>query len=519
MPSRSKAKLSFIIVLFVLNFSAFSQVTNIEWQKCFGGSWSDWAAEGEQTQDGGYIVAGVAESLDGDALGNHGGTDFLILKLDSWGNIVWQKCLGGSGYDYSTSIEQTSDGGFVVGGIASSIDGDVDGNHDPTGYEPDCWIIKLDSAGNIEWKKCLGGSSWDGAYSIEQVADGGYIVAAAAASDNGDVTGSHGECDCWIVKLDNAGEIEWQKTYGGTKLDYASSVHESKKGGYIFIGSGRSEDGDFTGHLGSNNDDNLWVIRLDSAGNILWKKNLGVTDYNDSYTIMETVDAGYIVTGQSISLVKLDSIGDIQWKKIFDVQDICDVQDARQTSDGGYIVVGDSWRQIIDWPPSGDGDFWIGKTDNYGNLEWQDTLGGSGTEYAYGSLSIKETLDGGFLLAGETMSNDEDVSGNHGDWDVWVVKLSAPNGINEAGVIKNSIEIYPNPFSSLTTITLSLGENAFATIELFDLTGRKFKTLLDENVAAGDHKLYLNGDQLSSGLYFLQLKMNGEVVTKKIIIE
>jgi hypothetical protein len=190
---------------------------NIQWQKCLGGSETDWAYSIQQTTDGGFVLAGFSFSNDGDVSGNHGGFDYWIAKLDAFGNIQWQKCLGGSYNDLATTIQQTTDGGFVVAGYTQSNDGDVSGNHYDNYVTDDYWIVKLDVSGNIQWQKCLGGSYTDRAYSIQQTADGGFVVAGFSLSYNGDVSGDHGQEDYWVVKLGsfnsvislNTGLFDW----------------------------------------------------------------------------------------------------------------------------------------------------------------------------------------------------------------------------------------------------------------------------------------------------------------------
>jgi len=151
-------------------------------------------------------VAGETCSNDGDVSGNHGEYDFWVVKLNSSGEIEWQRCLGGSDYDYASSIQQTLDGGFIVAGYTKSNDGDVSGWHegyDPYGGDPlpDCWVVKLNSSGEIEWQRCLGGSEIDGTKSLQQTTEGGFIVAGYSESNDGDVSGNHGEGDAWVVKL------------------------------------------------------------------------------------------------------------------------------------------------------------------------------------------------------------------------------------------------------------------------------------------------------------------------------
>ncbi len=185
-----------IIILFLITVCTAAQPT-IEWQKSLGGTGAEYAWSIQQTTDGGYIVAGFSFSNDGDVTGNHGWADYWVVKLTSTGAITWQKCLGGTGGEQASSIQQTADGGYIVAGGSESVDEDVTGNHGSGDY----WVVKLTSAGIIDWQKCLGGTASDAASSIQQTIDGGYIVAGQSYSNDGDVTGNHGNEDFWVVKL------------------------------------------------------------------------------------------------------------------------------------------------------------------------------------------------------------------------------------------------------------------------------------------------------------------------------
>jgi hypothetical protein len=151
-------------------------------------------------------MVGQSYSNDGDVSGNHGGNgDAWIVKLNSIGEIQWQKCLGGSNLDIAGAIQPTSDDGYVMAGYTHSNDGDVSGNH---GGNDDAWVVKLNSTGEIQWQKCLGGSGDDQAFDIQPTADGGYIMVGQSSSNDGDVSGNHGgNGDAWIVKLNSTGEI------------------------------------------------------------------------------------------------------------------------------------------------------------------------------------------------------------------------------------------------------------------------------------------------------------------------
>ncbi len=471
---------------------AISAQPSIEWQRCLGGSRGDVAYSIQQTADGGFIVAGWTASSDGDVSGWHEGyddydgtplPDSWLVKLDSAGNIIWQKSLGGSDSDWAHSIQQTADGGFIVAGESHSNNGDVSGWHegyDHYGYHTsDYWIVKLDSAGEIEWQKCLGGSDDDFARSIQQTADGGYIVAGYSASNDGDVSGHHpGGCgdpdgiwyeypDCWIVKLNSAGEIEWQKILGGSRDDWAYSIQQTTDGGYIVAGCSRSNDGDVSGHHGRTDYPDFWIVKLNSAGEIEWQKTLGGSRDDWAYSIQQTTDGGFIVAGWSSS-----NDGDIS---------------------GNH----------------GRTDFWVVKLNSTGDIEWQRCLGGTADD---GAHSIQQTADGGFIVAGGSCSNDGDVSGNHGGWDFWIVKLSPEEKIAEDSTIPEqfAINIFPNPFNSSFEIAVP----AWAEIEIYDLECN----IVHKPATSGTQIIWTPGKSVPSGVYLVRaVSPDGNSEVKRVV--
>ncbi|MEO0074024.1 MAG: hypothetical protein ABIK43_05135 [candidate division WOR-3 bacterium] len=175
-------------------------------------------------------------------------------------SYVWQRCLGGSDDDVALSIQPTPDQGYVVAGGTRSKDGDVTGQHG----NRDCWVVKLSANGDIQWQRCLGGSDYDAAYSIQPTPDQGYVVAGGTCSRNGDVTGQHGGVDCWVVKLSANGHIQWQRCLGGSDVDLANSIQPTPDQGYVVAGYTRSRDGDVTGQHG---DRDCWVVKLHRQDN------------------------------------------------------------------------------------------------------------------------------------------------------------------------------------------------------------------------------------------------------------
>ena len=420
-----------LLLLSILLITGFSigQVPVIEWQKSLGGTGFDYASSIQETSDGGYIVAGRSTSNDGDVTGNHGGYDFWVVKLDINGNITWQKSLGGSNVDYAFSIQETSDNGYIVAGRSSSNDGDVTGNHG----SDDFWIVKLDINGNFTWQKSLGGSNQDYANSIQQTTDGGYIITGFSESNNGDVTGNHGLVDFWIVKLDINGNITWQKSLGGSNDDRANSIQETSDGGYIVAGRSSSNDGDVTGNHGSDdfwivkldiNGNITWEKSLGGTGT---ESALSIQQTLDGGYIVagrSTSNDGDLTGnygGYDIWIVKLDINANITWQKSLGGTGAEYANSIQETSDGGYIVAGYSQSNDGDVTANnGSFDFWIIKLDVNGNITWEKSLGGSDFDSAH---SIHQTTDGGYIVAGSSLSNDGDVTVNYGNNDCWIVKF------------------------------------------------------------------------------------------------
>jgi hypothetical protein len=343
----------------------------ISWIKSMGGSLNDYAYSIQQTNEGGYIMAGYSYSNNGDVSGNHGGCDAWVVKLNSSGSISWRKCLGGSGDDYAYSIQQTSEGGYIVAGSSFSNSGVVTGNHGGG----DAWIVKLNDSGSISWNKSLGGSGDDYAKGIQQTSDGGYIVSNTSYSNSGDVTGNHGKYDVWIVKLNDSGVISWSKCLGGSGSDYANGIQKTSDGGYFIVGYSDSLDGDVSGNHGLHDG---WIVKLNDSGSISWSKSLGGSGDDYANGIQKTSEGGYIIAGNSSS-----NDGDVAGSHGLD-------------------------------------DGWVVKLDSSGAISWTKCLGGNDNDIAF---CIQQTSDGGYIAAGNSYSNNGDITGNHGDSDGYIIKL------------------------------------------------------------------------------------------------
>ena len=267
---------------------------SVKWQKSLGGTAPDQAWDIQQTTDKGYIIAAGSASNNYDLTLNNGQSDFWVVKTDSLGAIQWQTSLGGSGVDIARSVQQTSDGGYIIAGQSTSTNGDVTGNYGNV----DFWVTRLSSTGTLQWEKSLGGTAADVANSIKQTTDGGYIVAGKTKSNDGIVTGNNGSENVWLIKLSSTGTVSWEKCYGGTLDDYAMSVSQCSDGGYIFAGTATSNTLDVSGNNGGND---YWTVKTYSTGAIEWQKCLGGTGSDHATSIQITSDNGYVVAGTSTS--------------------------------------------------------------------------------------------------------------------------------------------------------------------------------------------------------------------------
>ncbi|MDC8001810.1 T9SS type A sorting domain-containing protein [Aequorivita todarodis] len=489
--------------------------SDIQWQKSIGGSDRDNAFSIQQTNDGGYIIAGSSKSNDGDVTNNHGDYDVWIVKLNDIGEIQWEHSYGGSGYDSGRSVKQTSDGGYIILADSESNDGDVDGNQG----DKDAWIFKLDPNGNIQWQKSYGGSNTDGASSVQQTADGGFIVAAYAYSIDGDIIQNLGYCDYWILKLDINGAIQWQKSYGGTDVDIPTSIQQTTDGGYIVGGETFSNDGNISGFHGESD---YWVIKLNSNGDFVWQKTLGGSDIEYADKIQQTNEGGYIVSGYAFSfdgdisenhgasdywVVKLNSTGNIEWQKALGGSSNEYNGSIQQTTDTGYIVTSYTYSNDGDVSGNhGNTDAWVVKLDNDGNIQWQKSMGGTDTD---GAWTICQTTDGGFITAGWSNSNDGDVTQNHGQSDYWIVKLTNDGlGFADLNTDTSNFNLYPNPTKKSFFIDSRI---SIEKISIYNSFGKLVKSYPLQNG--------YDISELSAGVYIIYIETNKGTITKKSIKE
>lgn len=287
----------------------------LQWSRTYGGTGGDEGHYIIQTNDGGYLIAGETMSF-----GNGG--DMMLIKIDNNGSIQWSKTYGHNiASDYAYCVKQTMDGGYVVTGS--------------TGANVKLYLLKVDQNGVEQWSKVIGGSSNDRGYNVQQTDDGGYIIAGDTRNCGA------GLSDFYLVKTTATGNIEWTKSYGGNQTDKAHCVKPTSEGGYIVVG--------YTQSFGAGSDD-VYLIRTDSIGNMIWSKTFGSNGADQGYAVYETNDNGFVI--------------------------------------GGYTAMGTGWSSS-----------YIFKTDMNGNHLWSKVFGGA---FGEGASSMCSTIDGGYALGGFT---------------------------------------------------------------------------------------------------------------------
>ncbi len=358
---------------------------SVEWEKTFGGSLEDYLFSIHQTSDGGYILGGRSESdSSGDkTISCKGLKDIWIIKLDENGSIQWQQSYGGNDDEILFSLQETWDHGYILGSYSKS---NISGNKIENCIGSyDYWILKLDSIGNIIWQNTIGGSGLDALTVIRQTSDHNYILGGYSNSQiSGDKNqNSHGSSlDYWILKIDPTGNIIWQKTIGGDGLDELSSLIETNDGGYLLVGESLSNVSGNKLELCRGLAD-FWIVKINFSGNIEWQRTLGGNNVDEPWAVIQTNDGNYLIGGYSESnisgdkiedskgaediwLIKLNQLGSIMWQKDLGGSDMDELSALSETSQNELIYGGLSISNI-----SGDKtinrigltDFWILKTD------------------------------------------------------------------------------------------------------------------------------------------------------------
>jgi hypothetical protein len=555
---KNKNLLVVLLVLLTIH-NAFSQPL-IKDQRVAGGNSDDYLNCMDTTSDGGFIVGGSSPSgISGQKTDTSRGqffSDFWIIKYDHSGRIEWDKTIGGSLNDGCTAIQQTSDGGYIAGGWSSS-NRSGEKSEDSRG-STDYWVVKLDHEGNVQWDKTIGGNDFDDLYALQQTSDGGYILGGNSASNKSgekseNLRGSNlATWDYWIVRLDRNGNIQWDKTIGGDQYDNFSDLKQTGDGGYI-IGGYSNSDSSFektkTSFVKCSGfpprcyvTEDYWIVKLNKNGKIQWDKSIGGSDADELYTLQQTNDNGYILGGASSSnksgdksensrtflsygladywVVKLDSSGNKQWDKTIGGYEYDYLKSLQQTKDNGYILGGysnsDTGAEKSEHV-RGAQDYWVVKINDKGKVKWDKTIGGNGYDVL---TKIVESHKNTFLVGGYS---DSHISGDktkatRGGVDYWIVKLRY-NKLGDTSIISstnndlqitksgdNKFSVYPNPARNILYVSI-IGSSTFS------LTDQSGKILITKIIRGNGE---INISKLTGGLYYLKNNSTGAV--QKVVI-
>ena len=540
----STLAVSFIFLLFG-PLPAAAQAPSAQWDRAFGGSAEDRLSVVRQTADGGYILGGASQSgVSADkSQPSQGGFDYWVVKLDGTGAKTWDYTYGGTSEDRLTSLQQTADGGYILGGFSSS--GASGSKTQPSRGGFDYWVVKLNAQGLKTWDFTFGGGINDRLAGVQQTADGGYILGGQSDSGaSGDKSqAGQGSLDYWLVKLDAAGAKVWDRSLGGISNDILNGVQQTTDGGYILGGFSYSGvSGDKSQPTFGSGDYDYWVVKVDATGTKQWDRTLGGTGFDNLTSIQQTADGGYLAAGFSNSgvsgsktqpsrgdfdnwLVKLSPTGIKQWDRTFGGDGYDSLNGLQQTADRGYVFGSQSNSSIsgekseTNQGPANTPDFWAVKVDSAGTKQWDRTFGGTQDDVL---TSLRQTADGGFILGGFSNSG---VSGNktqagRGNFDFWVVKLNPvrPSATRSSQALP-ALELYPNP--AHTTVTVQLPATAprtGLTVSLLDATGR----LVWQRSAtpAADGRLTLPVGSQTAGFYRLKIEnYAGYTQTQRLLLE
>lgn len=406
----------------------------LRWQRASGGSAGDWGESMIPTADGGSLVCGSVLSSNGDVTGNHGDHDVWLVKYDAGGVVQWSHAYGGSAMDMGTDVVQMDNGDYVFTARVYSNNGDVSGNHGAS----DIWVARVTSSGTLLWQFCYGSSMEDMPISLRRTADGGFVMGGQTIGNDGNVTGQHeiGKWDIWVVKLSASGALEWQKTLGGNEQDNCAGVVQLPDGGYAVAGSTNSNDGHVSGNHG---DYDFWLTKLSSSGTLLWQQTYGGSGGDLPDELTATNDGGFLLTGYSSStngqvtgahglndvwVVKTNAGGVLQWQRTLGGTAHDYGHGAILDYDGGYLIgctVGSSDGDVSD--NHGGNDMWLVKLDPTGAVQRKQCFGGTANETLY---HVARRAGPGVLVCGYSYSSNGDVTQNQGGSDLWAFALWPP---------------------------------------------------------------------------------------------
>ena len=514
----------FFLAFAISLFTANSQ--SISWQQAYGGTNSDKAIKIIKTNDGNLVWAGYYKSTDGDFSTNLGNYDIFVIKTDLNGNLIWRTVFGGTNVDYVTDIIETSNGDFILTGNSKSNDNDITGNHG----NYDALVVKLDNSGTIVWQKSFGGSSTDKATSVVEMTNGNFLVLAYTKSTDGDVSSSIGGYDVWLLKLDTNGSIVAQNSIGGSNDEKSSKIYKAINGKYMITSYSKSNNGDVANNQGNYD---FWVVQINNDLSIAWSYTFGGSGIDNESVLFDNSSGAvenYILAGASASndgnitnakgsfdmcLINFDAAGNIIWQNNIGGTQADfpkDIQKLDNAICNCFILVGFSNSEDNDFPTNYDHyDGEVLVINDTGNPVSTRNYGGNDKDNFMSFVQISDIANNNpdIIVVGSTKSNDNDVSGQHGNYDAWIVRIN-----DDSNSISNNdasnITYYPNPANQI----IHINAKNIKEVELIDLSG---KILIDKKGIFNSYDL--NISNISKGNYLIKIRTNKGLSIKKIIIK
>ncbi len=533
-----------LLILFTIPLNA----QDILWEKSYGGKQADYLFDVIPTPDYGFILGGCSLSKKSGAKTaiNRGDMDYWVWKMDEKGNQDWQKGMGGSGQDMLACVLLTNDGGYILAGSSES-NKSLDKKEDARGSS-DFWIIKLNAKGGEEWQKTIGGSSQDELTSIVRARDGGYVLAGSSNSErSADKTStSYGGMDYWVVKVDREGKLVWQNSFGGVYNEELRSLVATQDGGYLLGGSSNSPEGGTKTDRGLGQSD-YWIVKLDDKGIEQWQKTFGGTGDDQLYVVKELADGTYIFGGNSNSesgesktksndngtdfwVVAMDKDQKVLWQETYNIAKT-DVLTSLVENDDHTLLLGGyaqgelakkkvPARAIKGEKPStfnneqfksGTGDYVALKINLKGEELWRKSIGSNGTDIL---KKVIGTRDGGYLMTGTSKGiQSGDRSSGIGGADFWVVKLLDKD---KKKTDKLPVEAIPNPAIEYTNVivgydfkkgTATLVDIAGHVLQQFEITDRIVPIDL-QGLPEGIYVVNIKTDVQNSGVKIVKSNQN-----------
>lgn len=492
----------FSLSLCLLCYASFSQ--DVLWEKSLGGKQAEFLYDAQPTADYGFILAGSSlsdKSKDKEVI-NHGDLDYWVWKMKEDGSLDWQKGFGGYGSDQLISLKLTRDGGFLLGGSSNSdvkvVDDKENLKKEKCLGNEDFWILKLNAKGDEEWQKTLGGFAQDNLVQVILTRDNGYLLAGSSASGlNGNKeTIGYGALDYWLIKLDNKGKVEWQKSYGGSFNDELKSVIETHEGGFLIGGYSNSP---FSGTKleDSKGGNDFWVIKTDKEGNEEWQKVIG-SRYDDQLsTVLQDKEHNFMIAGSTsdkaegknrdMQVLKLDEKGEIIWKQNYDFSDKDILSTLIPSNDDTYVIGG--YIEKKSKTGQKNTNYILLKINHKGEKLWDNEIESSSNDIL---RKVSETRDGGYLLSGTRKKK--------GSSDFLIIKLKDKD---KPPTEKINVEAFPNPAQSFTNVIINY-DYSYGTATLFDLNGR----MITSQKIDGSRTIPVDLSGLPQGIYIIDIDTN-----------